>query len=235
MKKVEYNSEIFDLVKNLTLINSSIIFEKDEEGNVVVRRSDREQTVAYQLVAPNSYFDFDNEFIAFYEFIEFYNYFKAFTTKPEIYVDDLKLVMKNEGSKTDYLLSNPEVIDKGPKSINFTNPDIKFKINSSDLDEFIRMNGLIKPRKAKIFGNSEKITIKLFNNLHDNTFEKTFNVESFGDIDEEIDFVIFSDTLTYLPIKNDYSIEIKKQGFVKISLLDKNIKLDIYTGKVKEQ
>ncbi len=64
MAKVQYNSELFDLVKDLTSINTQVIFEKDEEGNVVVRRADSESTIAYELRAPREYFDFNENGVA---------------------------------------------------------------------------------------------------------------------------------------------------------------------------
>lgn len=232
MGKVKYNAELFDILKkNLTLINNSIIFEK-EDDKVVVRRSDSESTIAYQLTAPKEYFDFDEDQIAFYNYNEFHQYFTALDG-PDLSISNGKIYIKKNTSKTDYLLSQPEQISPGPKSINFKDPDVRFKLNSSDLDEFIKMIGLIKPKKAHIFGKGDKITIKIFNSLHDNTFEKTFDVENLNNNDEEIDFVIFSETFERFPANRDYNIEIKKQGFVRISLIDENMTLDVYTGRIK--
>jgi len=45
---------------------------------------------------------------------------------------------------------------------------------------------------------------------------------------------MFSETFMNLPSKRDYVIEIKNSGFIKISLVDDNIDLSIYTGKVKQ-
>jgi hypothetical protein len=234
MYKVNYNPGLLDILKDLSRIDMSVIFEKDEKNNVVVKRADTEQTIAYQLKAPSEYFSVQDDKIAFYMYNEFYQYYKAFSDgDPEISIDNNKIFLSLNESKSDYKLSSPESIKDGPKSINFTNPDIKFNLTSKDLDEFSRMIALIKPKKIQIFGTGDKITLKIFNNIHENTFEKTFHVENFGEIDDEIDFVIFSETLDCLPIKRDYTIEIKKQGFVKISLIDENISLDIFTGKVK--
>ena len=232
MSKVQYNSELFDLVKDLTAINTQVVFEKDEEGNIVVRRADSESTIAYELKAGREYFDFDGEHVAFYNYPEFFQYFKALG-EPELSISQKSLTLKEGGSKTSYLLSNPEAIEKGPKAINFNNPDIRIQLSSDDLDELLKMIGLINSKKAQVFGNGKKLTIKVYNNLHDNTFEKTFKVENLADLDEEIDFVMFADTFKNLPVKRDYVIEIKKQGFIRIGLVDEKISLDIYTGKIK--
>jgi len=93
------------------------------------------------------------------------------------------------------------------------------------------MINLIKPKKAQITTKGNKATIKIFNNLHDNTFEKTFKVDNITD--KEIDFVIFSDTFDQFPMKRNYVFEIKENGFVKISLVDENMSLDVYTARIK--
>jgi len=232
MAKVHYNAELFDLLKDLTSINTNVVFEKEDNGNIVVRRADSESTIAYQLKAPKDYFDFDEDQIAFYNYPEFYQYFKAFG-QPEMSIDEKKVRLVEENSKTEYLLSNPESIPSGPKSINFNNPDVRINLSAAELDDLLKMIGLINSKKAQIFGNGEGITIKVFNNLHDNTFEKTFKVENLSNLTEDIDFVMFSDTFRNLPPKRDYVIEIKAQGFIKISLVDEKVNLDIFTGRVK--
>lgn len=233
MSKVQYNSELFDLLKDLTSINTQVIFEKDSDGNVLVRRADSESTIAYQLVAPKHYFDFQYDQIAFYNYPEFYNYFKALG-EPEIDIDQKSVILKSGSSKGSYLLSNPESIAAGPKSINFKDPDIRLRISSEELDELLKMIGLINSKKTQVFGDGKKITFKVFNNLHDNTFEKSFDIENLTNFDDEIDFIMFSDTFKNLPAKRDYVIEVKSQGFVRISLVDDNVSLDIYTGRVKQ-
>lgn len=233
MSKIQYNKELFELLKDLSSINTQVVFEKNEEGNVLIRRADSESTIAYQLVAPNEYFAFEDEQIAFYNYPEFYQYLTAFKTA-ELSIMDKSVTIKEGSSMTKYLLTNPESIPAGPKSINFTDPDIRLNLSSVELDELLKMIGLINSKKTQIVGNGKKITFKVYNNLHDNTFEKTFDVENLTDFEDEVDFVMFSDTFKNLPPKRDYVIEIKSQGFIRISLVDENVKLDIYTGRVKQ-
>lgn len=232
MSKVQYNVELFDLLKDLTSINTNVVFEKDDEGNIVIRRADSESTIAYQLKAPKDYFDFEEDQIAFYNYPEFYQYFKALGT-PEMSITEKKITLVEGNSKTGYLLSNPESIPAGPKSINFKDPDVRINLSAAELDELLKMIGLINSKKTQVFGNGNEITFKVFNNLHDNTFEKKFKVENLSSFTDEIDFVMFSDTFKNLPPKRDYTIEIKVQGFIKISLVDEKVSLDIFTGRVK--
>jgi hypothetical protein len=229
---VKYNTELFDLLKDLTSINNQVIIER-EEGNVLVRRADVESTIAYQLKAPGEYFEFDNEKVGFYNYVEFYQSLKALSNTPELEIEEKRIVFKDNNSKGEYSLSDPESLQKSPKSINFKDPDVKMNLASADLGDLIKWISLTNAKKAQIYGSGNKLTIKIFSQIHDNNFEKTFDVERLNESDEEIDFVIFSDTFEKLPSKRDYTMEIRAQGFVKISLVDENIKLDVFTGRVK--
>jgi hypothetical protein len=232
MAKIKYSVELFDILKDLSSINQNVVFQKNDEGQIIIRRADSESTIAYELRAPSDFFDFGNDTVAFYNYPEFYQYFKALG-EPEMAISENKITLIVGNSKTGYLLSNPETISEGPKSINFKDPDVKINLSSAELDELLKMIGLINSKKTQVIGNGESITFKVFHNLHDNTFEKTFKVENLSDFKEEIDFVMFSETFKNLPPKRDYTIEIKSQGFIKISLVDEKIGLDIYTGRVK--
>jgi hypothetical protein len=236
-KKVEFKQEIFDVVKDLSLINNSVIFSKSEEGDkILVKRKDIEQTIAYILEVPVDYFNFHTSDIAFYNYNEFYQYLKAFDN-PELKVDENKIYMLENNSKIDYILSDKESIAKegSINNVKFLNPDISIKLSSTDLDEIVKMNSLIRAKKAKLYGNlKDGISIKIFNNQHENSFEKTFAAEKIAeDFDGKVDFTIFSDMFTKIPQKRNYLIEIKKEGYIKISLIDENIKLSVYTGFVK--
>jgi len=232
MSKIQYNSELFDLLKDLTSINTQVVFEKDEDGKILVRRVDSESTIVYQLKAPAEHFNFEEDQLAFYNYPEFYQYFKALG-EPELSINGKSIILKEGSSRSSYLLSNPEAIPAGPKAINFKDPDVRFELSSEQLDEILKMAGLINSKKAQVYGDGKKITLKIFNSLHDNVFEKSFEVENLSNFADEIDFVMFSDTFKNLPAKRNYIVEVKSQGFVKISLVDEDINLDIYTGKVK--
>ncbi|MEM4261032.1 MAG: hypothetical protein QXG00_07360 [Candidatus Woesearchaeota archaeon] len=233
MDKIKYNVEFFDILKDLISISNSVIIKK-ENDKVVVRRADKEVTIAYSLKAPLDYFDFPstNEDVTFYNYGEFYQYFKSFTN-PDIFVDKMKITMNEGNSKIEYVLQNPESFEKKiPKEPNFTDEDISFHLSPSDHEEIIKMITLIKPKKARLVGDSKKINVVIFNQLHDNQFEKTFNVTK-SNGNAEVDFLIFSDTFIHIPPKREYSFNIKSAGFLKVSMLNNKMSLDIYTGKVK--
>jgi len=236
MEKVKYNTELFDVLRDLVSISNSVIIKK-ENDKIVIRKADSDVTIVYSLKAPVDYFDFpaNNDDVTFYNYGEFYQYLKSFGN-PDIFIDNKKITLKENNSKIDYVLSNPESFEKKvPKEPNFGEPDVSFNFSPADHDELVKMITLIKPKKARIVGNHEKINITVFNQLHDNSFEKVFNVTS-ANGDQEVDFLIFSDTFNHIPSKREYSMNIKSSGqaaYLKVSLLNSDMKLDIYTGKVK--
>jgi len=232
MKQITYNKDLFELLKDLSNINKQIIFDKDIDNNLVVMRADSESTIAYQLTAPKEYFDFDEAQIAFYNYPEFYQYFRTFNN-PDLMIDQSNIKFRSGSSNSTYLLSNPESITAGPKSFNFNDADFKINLTSDDLDELLKMINLIDSKKAQIVCKDDKVSIKIFNNLHDNTFEKIFDATNMSKCDEEIDFVIFAETFRNLPSKRNYTIDIKSVGFIKISLIDEHMKLNVFTGRVK--
>lgn len=232
MKKIEYRKELFDIVNDLSQINNSVIFEK-EDDKVVIKTVDAEKTIAYVLEAPKSFFDFEEEQIAFYNYNEFYQFFRA-VEAAEMKKTDKTITLCGHNSKISYLLSNPESIDSSSKRPSYANSDLKFNLPAYDLSEIIKMNSLIKAKRAKIYGDGKSINIRLYNDLHDNFFEKSYVVENLSGDEKEFNFAIFSEHFEKLPPKKDYVVEIKRTGFVKFALANNDINLNIYTGYVKQ-
>jgi len=232
---IKYNAEIFNLVQDLVPINNSIVFEKSSDNKkVLVKRADSEMTVAYILEAPVEYFDFPADKVAFYNYNEFYQFFSTFKSSPSLVLNENKITLFEENAKTDYIISNPESLPVGPKTIRFKDPNIKFNLTSNDLDDLSKMNTLIKAKRAKLYGNENEINIKLFSSMHDNSYENKFKVEAVNNFVGEYDFVIFSELFAKLPQKREYTIEIIANGWVKVSLVDKNLNLNIYTACIND-
>jgi hypothetical protein len=232
MKKIEYRKEIFDIVNDLSQINNSVIFEK-EDDKVVIKAVDAEMTIAYVLEAPKSFFDFEDDQIAFYNYNEFYQFFRA-VEAAEMKKTENMITLCGHNSKISYLLSNPESFGPSAKRPGYADSDFKFNLTAYDLSEIIKMNSLIKAKRARIYGDNKSINIRLYNDLHDNSFEKTYTIENLSGFDKDVDFVIFSEHFEKLPPKKDYAVEIKCSGFVKFSLANNDINLNIYTGYVNK-
>jgi len=229
MSNIAYKDELFDLVNDLTGIHQAIAFERIDD-NVVIRKTDKEKTIPYILKAPSEYFDID-ETVAFYMYNDFYNYYKVFKGC-DISIGGRTLTLKQKGRKSNYTLSPSEGIINGPKRVNFGESDVTLTLTKEDLDELIGMINLIKADKALISCVDNEVTIQIYTDNHDNTFEKTFECDRNSDYDENIQFNIMADRFTLIPSKKNYVIDIKKEKHMKFSLIHDDIELNIYSGTI---
>lgn len=237
MGKIEYRGEYLDLLRDLTAISKSVIIRKDGDF-LNVRRIDSAKMMAYELIAPKEYFNIDRDEISFYEYSEFYQFYKTYKN-PALSLDGTRLIISEGKSECGCVLQNPEAIGGTPKKFNFTDPDIKFTLISSDLDQFIKMFSLIRDSKMPRIGlayEDGEITLKVFNNDVDNTFKKSFECEVLNNTTDNVnfDFTIFSEVFQNLPPRHDYDVYVKAGGFVKVKLIDDNMDLSIITGKVND-
>lgn len=230
-KVIEYKKEFLDLIKDLTDINNKIRLQK-EGDKIVVRRADEEVTIAYMLDAPINYFNIEDE-LGFYNYTDFYGYLKALQD-PKIKLDNNKLILDTGSEKVDYILTNPDSTGKSPQDAEFTNVDFEFKLSVTDLDVIRNMIGQIKASRAKITTiDNNKVSIRIYNSLHDNSLVKTFDIKNLSDFSENVEFTIFSDIFLQIPAKRDYVINVINRGFMKVSLQHEAINLNIFTGRVK--
>lgn len=231
MSKITYKSEFFNLLNDLTPINKSIIIDSDDE-TITIKRSDPDESIAYILEVSKDYFDLNTDKIAFYNYMEFFQFLSTMES-PDLGIKDNKIILKKGKTKINYLLSNPESIKSGPKKINFANVDFSFDLDSSTIDELNKMHSLIKAKRCVFDTNDEDITLKIFNNDKDNSFEKVLPLTRVSDFDGELNFKIFSETITKIPTKRNYKVSIKNPGYLEFALVDDNINLKIYTALTK--
>jgi len=233
-QNVKYNKEILEMVKNLTPINNSVVIEKDvsTSKSIVINATNPTTTIAYKFLAPVDSFAFDGEEIAFYDFSEFFQLFSYFKN-PELQQNTNQLLISSGKSKINYLLSDTEVIKKGPKKVAFSNPDVSFQITSEDVTELEKIINLINAENVNISVKGNKATFKLYNSAHENSFQKEFKIENASQ--STIDLNFSSEVFALLP-KESYKLEIKKEGIMKISLEGKSdISLELYVAEVEEE
>ncbi|MFA5484930.1 MAG: hypothetical protein WC260_01650 [Candidatus Pacearchaeota archaeon] len=230
MSKINYKSEFFSLLNDLTTINKSIIIDCDE--NISIKRSDPDESIAYILEVSKDYFDLNTDKIAFYNYMEFYQFFNTMDS-PDLSIKDNKIILTKGKTKINYLLSNPESIKAGPRKINFSNVDFGFNLDTSTIDELNKMHSLIKAKRCVFTTDKDEITLKIFNNDKDNSFEKVLPLDRISDCSDELDFKIFSETITKIPSKRNYRVSIKNPGYLEFALIDDDINLKIYSALTK--
>jgi len=225
---VEYNKESLSLINDLCSITESIIIDK-EGSDLLIIRSNNAKSVAYRLRLPANSFNVEGDTIGFYKFPEFYQLVSCFNAPNIVQSSDNKLTIEKDKSKINYLLSDVESLTKGPKKINFVDPEAKFEITSSDLKELKKMIGLLTAKFIKISCSKKNVNLTLYNSTHDNSFDKVYEGES----SQDFEFPIASDIFTVIP-EGDYIIEIMQAGMVRFSLKRENVSLEIFTAEVDE-
>lgn len=228
--KVPYKSETIDLLNELSSkISSSLILTKDND-RLKVNRTNPAETISFFFSSPVDDFNFNDEELAFYNFPEFYQLFSVFTD-PIIKQNNDLLIISKDKAKIKYKISDPEVIAEGPKGFNIkADLSCKFKLTVEDLRNLRKMIGLVSAEKATIIRNSDsELSIILGNETHENSYEKTFEVES----NDEFDFDIPSELFSVIPDGN-YSIELYSEGIVVLNLITENeVSLQILTTELE--
>ena len=231
--EVSYKEEFLDLIYDLRAIENGVIFEKDDdEENILVKRIDAEKNMAYSLKAPLSYFDFSEDRIAFYDYEEFYQFFKGLMKSPDIKLDNTKIVMEKDNSRMDYMLSDPDSVRAGPKNIKFEGAQVAFKLTAKDLERLTKTVTSIKPKRAKISWDGKEVSIVVFSNQHHNVYEIKCDGKPIDGFDESFEFMVFFDVFIKLPSRRDYNVYLKTDGWSRYSLIHEEIDLDIYAGRV---
>ena len=240
---ISYNRKFFDILKDLSPINNSVVIQKSED-KIIVRRVSQDTNLRYNIVAPVKSFDVDRDILGIYNYVEFYQFLKLFN-EPTIEIKDKCIILSENNSKVEYFISNIEACGESPET-KWHDADIKFALTSRDLDSIVKASGLIganeKRKKIRVRGNGKTVDIGLVNmninpqnDMYDKTYNKSFDVEQL--VVKELlpfDFLINADFFTNIP-KHDYTIEIKTSGYVRAYFVDDEIEVDIFTVFIKER
>ena len=234
--EIKYNQEFVDLVSELITINKSVVLEPCEDvGKICLSMADGDKSISYTLSAPIENFHLE-EPIAFYNFGEFYAFYKSIKNAT-LSLDGNKLIVRGDGSKINYLLSDIEVVSEyKPKAVNFKNPNITFEVTAAVLSEMNKMIGLAKAKYVKIVSNLAKnvVTLKIYNGDSDHSAERRLPITETTNLDEDFEMDILSDHLQKIPSGKNYLFQIASAKILKISMISENdIDLNIFTARKK--
>lgn len=228
--KIKFEPEVLELINKLTTINPSIIFEKDDKRSTVIKRTNSSRSIAYILSATDESFQFEEDEMAFSDYPEFYSLLKVFD-KPDIIKKDNKIIIKEKDSKINYLLSEAEVLSKGPTSVKFNETTATLKLSLEILKEIKKMIDLVDAEKIhlKVDEDSDELNFKCFNTSHDNSWETVYKLDSESKAD--IDFTVNSEVFTLIPNYN-YMFDINSDGIVRFKFATKHVNLEIFIAEV---
>ena len=232
---IVYNKQFLQTLKELSRISPYVVMKK-VDGNIVITQKNEHENINYIITTPEKNFQFDKNEIAFFNYVEFYSFLELFSN-PEISIENNKVVLSENNSKTEYFLSNVEACKVG-FPCPWNNPDIKFDLPQKELETLIKASSLFPSsetiKKARIVGNEKSVSIELVNvninpkqKTYDKTFSKQLDVTSITGKPCEYDFVVNREIFINSP-KRSYSIELKKEGFMKAGYQDSDYFVDIF-------
>jgi len=231
LTNVTFNKDTMDLIGELGAINSQIIVEKDEKKqNILISRKNPATTIAYIFKAPVDHFNFNGDNIAFYNFPEFYQMISCFD-QPTIKQNSNKIIVSQGSAKINYVLTDAETLKKGPGKVNFSGPDATINLPSDELKELEKMIGLFGALGVELTVKDNSVVVKVFNDDYDNSFQKEY--KSVGKNKSNFSLKISSEVFVLLP-KEDYNLEIKKEGIVRFSFNKNGTELDLFTAELEE-
>lgn len=231
---ISFNKEYIDMVENLTAISPGIIFLKEpSEKKIVINRTNKNRTIFFKLTAPEDYFTFSGDKIAFYNFSEFVSLLSAFGTT-KLFQKANKIVIDSEIGKINYVLSSPEALPKSPSKISLPEPDIAFIMSAEALADLKKINTLMRTSFANISIVEKNITMKLFNSTHENSFDRQYTPDFISEGLDNFEFSIYSEIFSRLPAKVNYRVSIYKKGFIHVAFSDKGVDFVAIIGRVKK-
>jgi len=233
MSELKYKTETLDLINQLstTISNGIIITKNEDEKKMIINRTNPSESVTFFFKAPIEDFEFEGDEVAIYNFPEFFQLFSVFK-EPKIVQDLNRLTMSKGTSKIRYILSDSEALSSSPKGCNIeVGPATKFELTEEELKNLGKMIGLVNSEKAMLHVDEKKLTLRLGNETHDNSYERVLDL--IDDAEEEFSFEIPSEVFTVIPSGN-YTVSIWQEGIVVLDYKSNNIELKILTAELED-
>jgi len=233
MSKIDYNHTTLSLINELSIINPSMILDK-VDGDVVIKSSSADRSVAYIFTAPEDHFGFEGDECAFYNYGEFYKLFSVMD-QPSVKQNGSDLVMSKDRSTMKYRLSKSEIIPRGFNSVEFEDPDVEVRLSAEYLKKLYTFvsNSMLNANRLKLKGEGRELTLTLENSKSPNSFSEVIELEN--EVGEEFEFVISTSIFQNLPSNLDFTFSIKEEGIVEFKLItETGVSLELYTAELVE-
>lgn len=231
MSERSYDKNFLNLLNELSKMDGQIVIEREDKSIFVRRIIDNN---AYTLSADESKFDFVGEEIGFYDFPEFY---QLLCTLKEPVIeqteDSNKIVLKQNRSKINYVISDPEslVAPRHP-GVEYDNVDAVLKLTKEEFQEIRKMASVLKAKYTQFTIKGNEVTVKCYNEGHDNSWDNTYELDSV-DTEETITMKFFSETFTLFPM-NDYTIYFNGEGLVDFKYKSEEVNLNLYIRPLED-
>ncbi len=229
MQKIEFNNEYLELIKKLSSISRSIIFKKTD-NKICVLRADESKTLYFKVVAPYTYFTFEGDELAIFDFVSFYQSINAFGPSSLVQKDN-KIIINYQNGKINYVMSNPRSITIGPKKLGVT-PKVNVKLNPASLSEINKSIGYLKAEFVDVIFENGNMMFRIYNKEFGHSFDKPIQCEIIEKDITNFKFTINSSIFHRVP-EESYDIQIDNNGYIGFQCSKPNgIDLLIATAKI---
>ena len=204
---MKLSKHTLSMLKNFSDINMSI---EIKEGNIL-----RTVSVQKNILAQAELEDSFPQDFAIYDLNKFLGAISLFD-KPEIEVNETKLLIQSNGNGLNYVLADPSMIVAPPeKQIDLPSEDINFKLSKNNLDSVIRAAQVLSLPELVFSGDKEKIRLVATDMNNDScdeydvvvgetdkTFKMVFKIENMKMMSGDYDVVVSSKGISHFKNAN---------------------------------
>ena len=235
--QLHYKADFLDLLAKLAIINNEMVI-RYEDGYAIVRHGTRVRNPLVYVRAWGDFFSIpDGECIAFHDYTQFYNKFRAMEY-PELSLEKGRIVMTSDGRTATHNLANPALIPDvfmGQKNANLPSVEASTIFE----DQFIRKmcnlagaNLFDANRVLFHFGENDSY-YQLHSTLHTNTYKEPLNIGKFYSSDEQFSMDFDMALFAMLPIGYSYNVAICKGGAMELDMFGTNgISCTLYLSRI---
>ena len=213
---MKFTDNTIVLLKNFSAINTNLQFTT---GNVLKTISPQKNILARTKVEEHFPQDF-----AIYDLNKFLGAISLFD-KPEIEVDETKLIIQSNGNRLNYVLADPSMIVAPPeKEIELPSEDINFKLSKTNLDSVIRAAQVLSLPELVFSGDKEKIRLVATDMNNDSCDEYDVVV---GETDKTFKMVFKIENMKMM--SGDYDVTVSSKGISHFKNANSNLEYWIAT------
>ena len=237
MSELKYDPSFLDIIRKITAINNRVVIKRDSDV-VRVRAMDSEygKGFFFYLAVPAEQFDVAEK-ISFFDYREFYDYFKFFNT-PSLSYDDVN-VSFNEGKvNTRYRVKTTKaVVNEYPKfdPEKLAPYNVEFTISKDQIIQLKKMINLQKSKRSCIEFDGTNIIFKVYNDYND------YKLEILPDAINDaapFEYTISSNVLVKFPLDAEYKFRVKRDIIATVDLMScdefKDLSLQLFISQSKE-
>lgn len=246
---MNYKSNLIELLSKVNKIQPQLIINKLGEDQIEIKANDKEVSVCYHLKAPQDYFEFPGEKLAFYDYNHFYTCFNVYN-KPnkdeklsitpvldvklndKQEVSDLLIKSSNGKSKISLRCARPDVLVKPvfQNEIKIPSIDAKFSFTEEEFNGLLDMINIIDANAIKFKYEADNVIITLYNTKSSNTYDITYKLE-FG-VEIPFELTIPTTGIKQIPKGYSYNVETCSRGlWVFNQVREDDINMKLYISK----